>query len=707
MYKLAVKIVTIVLILILLCLSKNNTGIKIQVKASPSAPCVVGFLLPDRDINIPTSFPARGAPNDSIPYYFIFREKLDYNNLTFKVKIFNKYFSFDAKSPLWQEADFHQGISSPPSPYTDCPTCHYVTGNISLNDIKEAMQSAFGGGADYINLILQNNPYEIYLYSKDISGKEELYCGNTPIRFNFLPPDLSIAPVTCRVVSVTPAQPKPNELITLYAETDKITSPNSITEGPITYTPVYYLESVITEEGNSPSPPIQQKISYLDTGSVLNISFGPYNQSKVITVEQNVKMDYFACIGDYLSCQLDPNARYQGTGYFHGPVRVGSCGITTITVSDDPGNPGGATNVPPTNTPTPLPTLPPGHRQPVPLPSLAPICDQLSGDRNDQNTNRGKCYNCMETESKKERKPHVWTAFGCMPADFSAIIGDFIFKIGIGIAGGISFLYFLYGCFLILTSSGNPEKIEEAKQIIVSALSGLLLIIFSVFILQIIGVGILRLPGFEATNQSASTAPPIPPTTAPPGIQPTSTPPPCTTGTCTNSCQEINTGQRCNWSTSMGTQYGYCCIPKPTITPTPTPIAQTCRYKAASGREVNPVCPEVDTQPCYNKPGKDCTVNRQCGADGKCNFFCYDGNIMVPCSADQTVDTSYENKCIDDPANPPQACPTNYPATCPVAMGKIPCTLYRECGLAQNGHYCQYYCYDNAGKHVPCWSGQF
>ncbi|PIZ02749.1 hypothetical protein COY59_03020, partial [Candidatus Gottesmanbacteria bacterium CG_4_10_14_0_8_um_filter_37_24] len=67
---------------------------------------------------------------------------------------------------------------------------------------------------------------------------------------------------------------------------------------------------------------------------------------------------------------------------------------------------------------------------------------------------------------------------------------------GIGMVGGIAFLYLIYGFFLILTSGGNAEKIEQAKQIIISALSGLILIIFSVLLLKIIGTDIIRIPGF-------------------------------------------------------------------------------------------------------------------------------------------------------------------------------------------------------------------
>ena len=91
----------------------------------------------------------------------------------------------------------------------------------------------------------------------------------------------------------------------------------------------------------------------------------------------------------------------------------------------------------------------------------------------------------------------MWTAIGCLPVTgLEAFLKDYLFTFGIGIAGGIAFLYFLYGTFLFLTSAGNAEKVAQAKEIIVSALSGLLFIIFSIFLLKIVGADILRIPGF-------------------------------------------------------------------------------------------------------------------------------------------------------------------------------------------------------------------
>ncbi|MFH0749904.1 MAG: pilin [Candidatus Gottesmanbacteria bacterium] len=100
------------------------------------------------------------------------------------------------------------------------------------------------------------------------------------------------------------------------------------------------------------------------------------------------------------------------------------------------------------------------------------------------------CDDCMKAEKK------VWTAIGCIDASPSGIINTFL-PFGIGIAGGIAFLLILFGALQIMMSAGNPEKLNAGKELISAAITGLLLIIFSIFLLQLIGVKILRIPGFE------------------------------------------------------------------------------------------------------------------------------------------------------------------------------------------------------------------
>jgi len=97
----------------------------------------------------------------------------------------------------------------------------------------------------------------------------------------------------------------------------------------------------------------------------------------------------------------------------------------------------------------------------------------------------------------------VWTAIGCVGkgsgADPSGKLNAFIrtfLGIGTGVGGGIAFLLILFSGFQRIMSAGNPEKLHEAKDLMTAAISGLLLIIFSIFLLRLIGVEILQIPGF-------------------------------------------------------------------------------------------------------------------------------------------------------------------------------------------------------------------
>ncbi len=85
----------------------------------------------------------------------------------------------------------------------------------------------------------------------------------------------------------------------------------------------------------------------------------------------------------------------------------------------------------------------------------------------------------------------LYTAIGCIPmGDTNEFIG-FILRWAIGIGGGIAFLLIVFAGFQIMTSAGNPERLQAGKELLTSAIAGLILLVFSVFILRIIGVNIL------------------------------------------------------------------------------------------------------------------------------------------------------------------------------------------------------------------------
>ncbi|MBU0572662.1 pilin [Patescibacteria group bacterium] len=96
-------------------------------------------------------------------------------------------------------------------------------------------------------------------------------------------------------------------------------------------------------------------------------------------------------------------------------------------------------------------------------------------------------------------KKGINTAIGCIPIEDSNLLIGFILKWAIGVGGGIAFLLIVLAGFQIMTSSGNPDRLKAGQELMTSAIAGLILLIFSVFILKIIGVDILELPGFGGT----------------------------------------------------------------------------------------------------------------------------------------------------------------------------------------------------------------
>ncbi|PIY71811.1 hypothetical protein COY87_04210 [Candidatus Roizmanbacteria bacterium CG_4_10_14_0_8_um_filter_33_9] len=103
-------------------------------------------------------------------------------------------------------------------------------------------------------------------------------------------------------------------------------------------------------------------------------------------------------------------------------------------------------------------------------------------------TEMQNCLKCTMEEGG------MYTGMGCVPLNVQEFIGIFVFSWGIGFAGGIALLCIIYSAFRMQTSMGNPEAIKKAQENLTACITGLILIIFSVFILRLIGVSILRIP---------------------------------------------------------------------------------------------------------------------------------------------------------------------------------------------------------------------
>jgi hypothetical protein len=112
------------------------------------------------------------------------------------------------------------------------------------------------------------------------------------------------------------------------------------------------------------------------------------------------------------------------------------------------------------------------------------VCDQIAGT----NPGKGDCQRCLGNNG-------IWTAVGCIHAEPQSIVRE-VMKIGLSIAGGVAIIMILAAGFLLSTSQGDPKRTTEGRELLTSAVIGLLFIIFSVTILQFIGVEVLQIPGF-------------------------------------------------------------------------------------------------------------------------------------------------------------------------------------------------------------------
>lgn len=147
-------------------------------------------------------------------------------------------------------------------------------------------------------------------------------------------------------------------------------------------------------------------------------------------------------------------------------------------------------------------TVPPISITPSPVPTfIGQACD-LCGWCPPDSTNPVKpgnwneCNACLYDVNGLEKKGSYFTVFGCLSTDKSAApFMQSALGIVFGVAGGFAFIAVLIGAAIVLTSSGNPTRIETGKDLIFSAIVGLLLILFSVFILRVVGFDVLRIPG--------------------------------------------------------------------------------------------------------------------------------------------------------------------------------------------------------------------
>ncbi len=137
-------------------------------------------------------------------------------------------------------------------------------------------------------------------------------------------------------------------------------------------------------------------------------------------------------------------------------------------------------------------------------------CRQIPSDQ------RSECTTCIARGAENE---YIFTAVGCVQVSGSGLASDLI-KLLLGIAGGVSLISLLAAAFKFTISRGDTGQIKSAKELIIAATTGLFFLIFSVIILEFIGVQVLRIPGLgEGRSGGGSKKDPVSavPHTVPPG----------------------------------------------------------------------------------------------------------------------------------------------------------------------------------------------
>ncbi len=84
----------------------------------------------------------------------------------------------------------------------------------------------------------------------------------------------------------------------------------------------------------------------------------------------------------------------------------------------------------------------------------------------------------------------------CIPTDVGGFVGTY-YGYGLSMIGGVSLLFIMFGGYMILTSKGNPDMLNNGKSYIGYAIIGLLLAIFGFVFTQFITHDILKIPGFS------------------------------------------------------------------------------------------------------------------------------------------------------------------------------------------------------------------
>jgi len=122
-------------------------------------------------------------------------------------------------------------------------------------------------------------------------------------------------------------------------------------------------------------------------------------------------------------------------------------------------------------------------------------------------TNGTVLINSETNQPISAQKGRMYTMFGCITTDLgsfqsegaAASVVQTILNLIFSITGGAALLALIYGAFLVLTSQAEPEKLNQGKRIIFGAIIGVVFTLGSVFLVNLLASGVLKIPGFGSS----------------------------------------------------------------------------------------------------------------------------------------------------------------------------------------------------------------
>lgn len=105
---------------------------------------------------------------------------------------------------------------------------------------------------------------------------------------------------------------------------------------------------------------------------------------------------------------------------------------------------------------------------------------------------KSKCIACAGSGENAG----IWTGLGCIPTDVTSLTKK-IFNLFSGLLGLFIFYCIISNGFKVMISRDSADAMKKAQEAITSCIVGLLVLVFSVLFLRIVGVDILKIPGWS------------------------------------------------------------------------------------------------------------------------------------------------------------------------------------------------------------------